>query len=133
MAKYAYPAVLTREEKGGYSVLFADLEGCYTQGDDLPDALDMANDVLEFTLYHYETTGKAIPPPSDMKNIKTDEKSIVSLVAGDTMSYHRKHNAKAVKKTLTIPEWLNEEAEKRHVNFSSVLQNALIEHLNSNS
>ena len=79
-------------------------EGCYTQGDDLPDALDMAIDVLEVTLYNYETENKTIPTPSNPKDIGVKNDEIVSLVSADTLKYSQMYNTKAVKKTLTIPE-----------------------------
>ena len=132
MAKYVYPAIFTPEDEGGYSVLFPDLEGCYTQGDDLPDALYMAKDVLEFVLYRYEKEKIFIPAPSDIKTMNVKDTDFVSFVAGDTINYFKKHNAKTIKKTLSIPEWLNTAAEKEHVNFSGILQDALIEHLNLN-
>ena len=58
MAKYAYPAVFTPEENGRFSVNFPDLESCYTCGDDMKDALIMAEDALAFTLYDYEREGQ---------------------------------------------------------------------------
>jgi len=130
MAKYVYPAILTPEEEGGYSVLFPDLEGCYTQGDDLPNALDMAKDVLELTLYDYETANKSIPAPSDLKSIKIKNNEIVSLVSGDTITYRKMYNTKAVKKTLTIPEWLNTQAEEANAPYSQILQQGLKQYLN---
>ena len=126
--KYVYPAIFT-EENGAYSVLFPDLEGCYTCGDDLKDAFEMAEDVLAFTLYHYESKGLSIPAPSALGSIKTHENEFVSFVLADTLEYQKIHNSKAVKKTLTIPEWLNELAVENNINFSQVLQNALKEQL----
>ncbi len=125
MAKYVYPAIFTPENDGGYSVLFPDFESCYTCGDDMADALDMANDVLCLTLYHMEKDGKAIPAPSDSKAIKTGDDDTVSLVGCDTEFYRRFYENKSVKKTLTIPMWLNERAERANINFSGVLQEAL--------
>ena len=58
MAKYIYPAIFTKEDEGGYSIKFPDLEGCYTQGEDIQDGLEMANDVLCFTLYDLEEEKK---------------------------------------------------------------------------
>ncbi len=58
MSKYVYPAIFEKEENGGYSVIFPDLEGCYTCGDDLADSMYIAEDVLAFTLYDYEKEGK---------------------------------------------------------------------------
>ena len=128
MAKYVYPAIFTAED-GAYSVVFPDLEGCYTCGDDLKDAMVMAEDVLAFTLYHYESRGMAIPKPSALSAVEVKENEFVSYVLADTLEYQKIHNNKAVKKTLSIPEWLNELATAENLNFSQVLQNALKEQL----
>lgn len=127
MKKYVYPAVFTQEDNGMYSVEFRDLESCYTCGDDINDAVLNAQDVLSMVLYRYEREGKAIPEPSNMLDIKFDDKSFVSYIVGDIETYRRMHNNKAVKKTLTIPEWMNEAAIAQNINFSQVLQDALTE------
>jgi predicted RNase H-like HicB family nuclease len=129
MAKYVYPAIFTCENGGGYSVLFPDFESCYTCGDDMADALDMAKDVLCLTLYGMEKEGKVIPAPSDIKMIRATDIDVVSLVGCDTEFYRRFYDSKAVKKTLTIPMWLNEQAERENINFSQTLQRALKEEL----
>lgn len=126
--RYIYPAVFTKEDVG-YSVIFPDLEGCYTCGDDLKDALYMAEDVLAFTLFDYEKSNKAIPAPSNREDLRTEADEFVNYVACDTIEYQKRNNSKAVKKTLSIPEWLNEIAVARGVNFSQVLQDALKESL----
>ena len=130
MAKYAYPAVVTPESGGGYSVYFPDVEGCYTQGDTMADAIFMAEDALELSLYEYERDGKEIPKPSDTDKIEIKDGDIVSYVSADTLKYRKIFNNKAVKKTLSIPEWMNEAAVKENINFSQVLQDALIQRLN---
>ena len=127
MKKYVYPAVFTQEDNGMYSVEFRDLESCYTCGDDISDAVLNAQDVLSMTLYRYERERKAIPEPSNMLDIKVEDKSFVSYIVGDIETYRRMHNNKAVKKTLTIPEWMNEAAIAQNINFSQVLQDALTE------
>lgn len=127
--KYAYPAIFTKEENA-YSVIFPDIEGCATCGDTLPDAMEMAEDALCLMLYDYEEDGESIPEPSDIRNIPVDENSIVSMVCCDTVEYRKLYDNKAVKKTLTIPNWLNTLAERAGVNFSTVLQNALKQQLN---
>lgn len=81
-------------------------------------------------LYDYEEDGESIPEPSDIRNIPVDENSIVSMVCCDTVEYRKLYDNKAVKKTLTIPNWLNTLAERAGVNFSTVLQNALKQQLN---
>ena len=127
MAKYVYPAIFTPEEDGGYSIVFPDLDGCYTCGESLSDGIEMAKDVLALVLYGYETENKAIPTPSNLSAFHTENGSFVNYVACDTLVYRKMHNNKAIKKTLTIPEWLNEEATALGINFSQVLQNALME------
>ena len=127
MAKYVYPAVFSEEEGGGYSVFFPDLEGCYTCGDDLQDAIVMAEDVLPFYLYDEEVAENPIPEASKAEEIEVKAGEFVNYIACDTIEYAKMHNNRAVKKTLTIPEWLNEAAIKAGVNFSQALQETLIE------
>ncbi len=128
MAKYIYPAVFTPEEDG-YTITFPDLESCYTQGDDLQDAYDMAQDVLCLMLYHSEEDRKPIPKASDPKAIQVNSDSFVTLISCDTIEYRKFFDNKAVKKTLSIPSWLNSMAEQQGVNFSATLQSALKEQL----
>ena len=129
MAKHVYPAIFSKESDGKYSVVFPDIENCFTGGDDMADAIEMAEDVLCLTLYDMENDGRAIPSPSDCKVIETDDASVISLVRCDTEFYRRYYENKSVKKTLSIPMWLNERAERANVNFSGILQEALKEHL----
>lgn len=126
MAKYAYPAVFTPEEDGGFSIRFPDLEGCYTCGEDMVDGLAMAQDVLALVLYEYETSGREIPLPSGEGEIPLDGSEFINFVACDTLEYRKMYNNKSVKKTLTIPEWLNEAAMAMDLNFSQILQEALL-------
>ncbi|MCD7761872.1 MAG: type II toxin-antitoxin system HicB family antitoxin [Lachnospiraceae bacterium] len=125
MSRYAYPAIFTPETDGGYSIVFPDLEGCYTCGDNIADGLMMAEDVLALILYGYETDGREIPAPSSACDLTLQDGEFVNYIACDTLKYRKMHNNKAVKKTLTIPEWLNEIASEAGINFSQVLQDAL--------
>lgn len=127
MAKYLYPAVFTTAEEGGYLVNFPDLDGCYTDGDDLMDAMEMAKDALCLCLYGMEQDGKCIPKASDISVIRYESGagSFVSLVSCDTIEYRKFFDNKAVKKTLSIPSWLNDMAERAGINFSGTLQEAL--------
>ena len=127
MAKYAYPAIFTPEEDGTYSIVFPDLEGCYTCGDSIEDGLEMAEDALALVLYGYEKDGREIPAPSAPSALTLSGDEFVNYVACDTMAYRKMYNNKAIKKTLTIPEWLNEAASSMGLNFSQVLQEALLQ------
>lgn len=130
MAKYSYPAVFTMEENGLYSVDFPDIKGCYTSGESLADAIYMAQDVLAYSLYDIERAGDIMPIPSDPTTIAHEANEFVNYVACDTLKYRKLHNNKAIKKTLTIPEWLNESAIEMGLNFSQVLQEALLQRIN---
>jgi len=129
MSKYVYPAIFTKEENGQYSVDFPDIDGCFTGGDDMADALEMAQDALCLMLYDMEEAEKAIQPASNPKEIKTDKNSFVSLVHCDTMEYRKFYDTKSVKKTLSIPAWLNTQAEKANAPYSQILQQGLKRYL----
>lgn len=123
--KYVYPAVFT-EENGQYLVSVPDLSGCHTFGDDLNEAIEMARDAMAMWLCIAEDKKEEIPKPS--KGLITKE-GFVSYVDVDTIAYRKQTDNRAVKKTLSIPSWLNNQAELSGINFSNVLQNALIEQL----
>ena len=128
--KYAFTAIFTPEDSGLISVAFPDLQGCSTSGDDLSDAIFMAQDVLNLTLYDMEQDGKQIPDASKPQDIKVADNQFTSIIAVDTDKYRRFFENKSVKKTLSIPSWLNEKAESENINFSKVLQTALKQKLN---
>ncbi|MBR5930725.1 MAG: type II toxin-antitoxin system HicB family antitoxin [Lachnospiraceae bacterium] len=129
MGNYYFPAVFT-EEGEGYNVRFPDLEGCFTCGDDLKDALNMAADVLACCLCDMEIEDQPIPAPSDGQKLKIEKGEFINYITCDTDAYRRQYKKISVKKTLTIPQWLNEAAIVRNINFSQVLQEALIELVN---
>lgn len=125
-SKYVYPAIFTSEEDGGYSIVFPDIEGCFTCGDNLIDGMQMAQDALALVLYEYEKENREIPVPSERTDIQLKKDEFVNYIACDTMEYRKRYNNKAVKKTLSIPAWLNEKACSMNINFSQVLQEALM-------
>lgn len=131
MTKYAYPAIFTPEEDGSYSIIFPDLESCYTCGDSLEDGLLMAEDALALVLYGYEKEGRTIPAPSLLTSLSLNSGEFANYVACDTLKYRKMYNNKSIKKTLTIPEWVNESALALGLNFSQVLQEALITKIQS--
>lgn len=132
--KYAYPAVLTKiveDDFEGYSVNFPDLDGCITEGDSIEDALEMAEDALNLVLVEYEDTNKEIPIPTSIDNLNIPNGAISSYVRADTDKYREvlKELNKTIKKTVSVPKWLNDEAEKKNVNFSKILKEGLMEAL----
>ena len=135
-----YPACFYKEDDG-YSVIFPDLNYLATQGDSFEDAMEMAVECLASYLYIAQRDGEDVPAPSSLVNIdpvavakELDPdlpvvEAIVNLVSVDVAEYAKKHFEKSVKKTLSIPAWLNEAAVAQGVNFSQVLQRALKEQL----
>jgi len=129
--KLIYPACFYPCEEGGYTVIFPDLPGCVTEGDTLTEAMDMAVDAASGWLLDSVENNEQLPKASDIKSVVPSEyeNGFVSLVSIDLDGYSKKSGNRAIKKTLTIPAWLNTLAEKENVNFSQVLQNALANHL----
>lgn len=133
-----YPACFYEEDDGNYSVIFPDLNHLTTCGDTLQQAIEMAVDCLAGYLYTAKLEKESIPFPSQLKDINIDSEyndyknAFVNMVAVDVEEYAKKHFEKSVKKTLTIPSWLNDIAVENNINFSQVLQNALKEQLKLN-
>ena len=125
MNKLFYPAVFHKAEEGGFWVSFPDFPECFTEGDDMTQAYEMAVEALGLALEDVLMSKVEVPKASEAENIAVEEGFLV-IVEFDMLEYQKKHNSKAVKKTLTIPEWLNEAAIRQNINFSQVLQEALM-------
>lgn len=131
-----YPAIFFKE-KNGYSVIFPDLNYLSTCGDTLEEAFSMAIDCMAGYLFWLLQEDEPFPASSSLTQIDvtsiTDElnfsheESFVNIVSVDVTEYAKVHFEKSVKKTLTIPAWLNKAALEQNINFSQVLQNALID------
>jgi predicted RNase H-like HicB family nuclease len=125
--KYTYPACFYPEKDGRYSVVVPDFP-LATFGDNIADAIFMASDAIAGRILLALEDGEPLPSQSDVKAMKLDrEDGFVSLVYVDTDELKINHDNKLVKKTLTIPSWLNKAAERKNINFSSTLKDALIE------
>lgn len=124
---YIFPAVFLKEEDG-YSVSFPDIDGAFTCGETFEEALFMAKDCLELNL---DTVDK-IPHVTDIDKIKLNENEYLVMVQADMLNFRKKNDNKPVKKTLTIPKWLNDLGVEKKINFSKVLQDALKEKLQVN-
>lgn len=129
MEKLFYPAIFHEAEEGGFWVSFPDLPECLTEGDDMQQAYEMAVEALGISLSSRKAEDEVIPKPTEINKIDVED-GMLAVVEFDMLEYQKKHNSRAVKKTLSIPEWLNEEAIARGVNFSQVLQEALMLKLN---
>lgn len=133
----AYPACFFKEEPG-YSVIFPDLNYLSTCGDTIEDAFAMAVDCLAGYLFEAKKDGDMIPSPSALQSVSLEvvaqelelnnyQNAFVNIVTVDVEEYAKTHFNKAVKKTLTIPQWLNDSATAAGLNFSQILQEALMQ------
>jgi len=126
MNKYltVYPAIFSKYDDDGeyYIVDFIDLKGCTTEGKTLQEAFYMAQDAMGLFL---DDLSKFPNPTTDFSNIVLQKNQFINYVNIDIDEYRKKYNNKSVKKTLTIPCWLNSLAEKNNINFSQVLQESL--------
>jgi len=120
--KMAFPAIIHPDD-GRFWVEFPDLDGCFSDGDTIADAASNAEEALGAYLCSLMERDIPIPAASDIRTVDADD-GFTSIIVSEPLAYMK--STKSVKKTLTIPEWLNAAAEKRHINFSSVLQQALI-------
>jgi len=124
--QYVYPVILYPDD-GKIGVTVPDLKGCHTFGDDIANALIMAKDAIEGWLCHTEDEGLEIPIAS--KTLLVEANETMTLVLADTDEYRKANDDRAVKKTLSIPSWLNHQAEKANAPFSQILQQGLKEYL----
>lgn len=119
MKNIYYPAIFHPEEVG-YSVFVPDIEGCSTQGDTMDEAVEMAKDAIGLMLEGLNEYPQASSPSA----LSLEDGEFLVVIPFNPAEYAHKNN-RAVKKTLSLPAWLNEAAEAAHLNFSGVLQEAL--------
>lgn len=137
-----YPAIFYKEKGFGYSVIFPDLNHLATCGDNLNDAMEMAIDCLAGYIYSARLDGEELPEPTALENVDIHceddeyfdyESSFVNMVPVDVDAYAAEHFEKTVKKTLTIPENLNQLAINKGINFSAILKDRLMTVLGFNN
>lgn len=127
MNKLFYPAVFHKAEEGGFWISFPDIPECFTQGEDMSEAYEMAVEALGLAITSREEENQSIPAASDPSSLSLGPDSFLVVIEFDMIAYKKRTNSRAVKKTLSIPEWLNEAAIDMGLNFSQVLQEALME------
>ena len=127
LEKLFYPAIFHNAEEGGFWVTFPDIPECLTEGDNISEAYKMAYEALGLALSERIKNNESLPVPSSPRTIPVNEDEYPILVEFNLFEYNKKFNSKSVKKTLSIPEWMNEKAISMGINFSRVLQEALME------
>lgn len=123
--KYKFPALIIKEDDG-YVVEFPDLEDTFTDGATQEEAYENAEDVLNLMLWNREENNIPIPKASTIDEIKVPENVTIALIQADTIEYRKRNDTRSVRKNVSIPSWLNTLAMKKNLNFSNLLQHALM-------
>jgi len=125
---YSYIAVVSFDNDG-ISIDFPDLSGCFTCAKNENEIYKVAREVLGLYMWSIERDNEPIPEPTSIKSIKLDKNETTMPIEVFMPPVRDRINNKVIKKTLTIPQWLNIEAERQGVNFSLILQNGLNQYL----
>lgn len=124
--QYIYTALFTPIEDGsGYYAKVPDLPGCITTGSSLSDTIEQITDAMSAWLVVAEDEGEPIVPPTPQDELVTEPGTICSLISADTIDYRAKTDTRAVRKNVSLPNWMVQLADKRGINCSQVLQDAL--------
>lgn len=124
--QYIYTALFTPIEDGsGYYAKVPDLPGCITTGKNLSDAIDQITDAMNAWLVVAEDEGDSIASPSPQDQLHVDAGTICSLISADTIEYRARTDTRAVRKNVSLPSWMVQLADKRGINCSQILQDAL--------
>lgn len=126
--KYIFPSIFSYDEDG-ISIEFPDLPGCFTCAETELEALEMVKEAMALHLYGMEEEKEDIPSPSQIKNLKLNENQVLVFVDVWMPPVRDELDNQVVKKTLTIPRWLDVASKKQNVNYSRILQEALKKHL----
>jgi len=121
--EYVYPAIFHKNEDGSYTITFPDLPGCISEGKNLNNALFMAQSALKQWISYLADKEQKIPSASALENIKTSKNDLVNLICAEVK------DSKAVKRTVSIPKWMDDKVSLSGLSLSRVLQDALMERL----
>jgi predicted RNase H-like HicB family nuclease len=125
---YSYIAVVSYDDDG-ISINFPDLQGCFTCADNEDEIFRMANEALRLHLWGMENDGELAPEPSPLNKIAVEKNETTIMVDAFMPPVRDRLKNRVVKRTLSLPQWLNAEAERHDVDISELLQNALIDYL----
>jgi predicted RNase H-like HicB family nuclease len=121
--EYVYPAIFHKNEDGSYTVTYPDLPGCISEGKNLGNGLYMAQSALKQWIGYLADKGQEIPPASALEDIKASTGELVNLICAEVK------DSRAVKRTVSIPKWMDDKAIQSGLSLSRVLQDALSERL----
>ncbi len=125
MAEYVYPAIFHPNEDGSFTITYPDLPGCISEGKSLGNAMYMAQSALTQWIEYLADKEQTIPLASDLKKIETTPEEFSSLIRAEIK------DGRAVKRTVSIPKWMDDQVTASGLSLSRVLQDALKERLNA--
>ncbi|MCL1819640.1 MAG: type II toxin-antitoxin system HicB family antitoxin [Oscillospiraceae bacterium] len=123
MNNYVYPAIFQPNNDGSYTISYPDLPGCISEGKDLPNAMFMAQDALTQWIAYLTDKRQVVPGASNIKDVKFNNNEFVNLICADV------RDSRAVKRTVSIPKWMDEKVSETGLSLSRVLQDALTQRL----
>lgn len=126
---FAYPVIFTREDDGDFTTFVPDFN-VGTQGKDFADAIRMTRDLIGIMGIDMLDGGEEIPQPFTIDSKPLGDNDLMSIVDIDFDEYRRARDMRTVRRNVSLPSWLNVEAEKAGLNVSAVLQVALKKELN---
>ena len=121
--EYVYPAIFHRNKDESYTITYPDLPGCISEGKTLGNAMYMAQSALAQWIAYLSDKKKTIPNASPVGKVKITKGDFMNLICADV------RDARAVKRTVSIPKWMDDKVSKSGLSLSRVLQDALTEKL----
>ena len=121
--EHVYPAVFHENDDGSYTITFPDLPGCISEGKTLPNAMHMAETALTQWMGYLSDKKEAIPHSTAIRNVSTGQHEFVNLIRANV------RDNRAVRRTVSIPRWMDERATDTGLSLSRVLQDALTDRL----
>ena len=129
--KYIYTAIIKKEAEDYYECSVPDLPGCVTSGYTLADAIDMITDAASGWLVVNEDEGNSIPTPTAQTDLKSSPDDFKTLIQIDTIAYRAATDTRSVRKNVSLPAWMVAMADKRKLNCSKILQEAITQQWNA--
>lgn len=120
-----YPALISVDPNGKYIVRVPDIPGCMTTGRSTEEVFELIRDALAGCICTLEDVNEPVPEPSEIENVKHDPTEFIALIDVDTLAYREATETKAVRKNVSMPAWLSNMADKKGLNCSQILQDAL--------
>ena len=121
--EYVYPAIFHKNEDESYTIIYPDLPGCISEGKNLGNAMYMAQSALAQWISYLADKKQEIPQASSVEDVKTSNGEFVNLICAEVQ------DGRAVKRTVSIPKWMDDKVVQSGLSLSRVLQDALSERL----